>query len=59
MDSATVEGRDELGRTTSGPDTKTRGKTGRHNESNTPTARSAISEQRPVRHKAPTTTVED
>ena len=42
-----VEGRDESGRTTSGPDTTTRGKTGRHSESNTPTTRSTISEQKP------------
>ena len=35
MGYATMEGRDELGRTTSGPDTKTRGKTRRHNEGGT------------------------
>ena len=35
MDSATVEGRDDPGRTTSSPDTTTAGKTGRHSGSNT------------------------
>ena len=59
MDSVTMQGRDEPRRTTSGPDTTTRGETGRHSGSNTPATRSAIPEQKPVRHKAPTKTEED
>ena len=59
MDSTTVEGRDEPGRTTSSLDTTTRGKTRRHSGSNTSATRSVIPEQKPVRHKAPTTTAED
>ena len=54
-----VEGRDEPGRTTSGPDTTTRGKTRRHSGSNSLTKGRAISEQKPIQHKASTTTTED
>ena len=59
MDNATMEGRDESGRTISGPDTTTRRKTGRHSGSDTPITRSLILEQTSIRHKAPTSTAED
>ena len=59
MDSDDVKRRDQPGRTTSGLDTTTGGKTGRHSGSNTPTTGSAIPEQKPIQHKASTTTTED
>ena len=47
MDNATMEGRDESGRTTSGPDTIARRKT-RGCRSDTMTTRSVIPEQTPI-----------
>ena len=53
MDGATINGRDDSGRTSGGPDSTSRRKTRRHSGSDTPTIRSMIPEQTSIRQKAP------